>query len=310
MEKKIMLALDDSIHSKNVVKYAVGISSAVKNLKYVLFHVQPMISQFLQDEARKSMKSKAELERVKKRNDENAHHLLNNYKDEMVRMGIEADQIDILTRPRKLGLAKDIINYSQERRYDAIVVGRRGLSQLQEKIMGSVTSELVEHSRVIPIWVIDGRVTSNKILIAVDGSEYSVRAVDHVSFMVGDNKDTYLTFLHVKTKGADISHIEFDEEKSKNLEKIIVRGSQAYVDEFHPQAIQKLKDAGIEEDRFEIRVAEKVKNIANTIIEKAVNEDFGTLVIGRSGISKSFFMGSVSRSIIKGSSNRALWIVS
>ena len=74
--------------------------------------------------------------------------------------------------------------------------------------------------------------------------------------------------------------------------------------------VHKLKDAGIEEDRFEIRVVEKVKNIAKTIIEKAVNEDFGTLVIGRSGISKSIFMGSVSRSIIKRSSNRAIWIVS
>jgi nucleotide-binding universal stress UspA family protein len=310
MGKKIMLAVDDSVHSKHTVAYAARISSAVKVLHIVLFHVQPMISLFLQDEARKSMKANAELEKVRKSNDEKAHRLLNGYKDEMVQMGIDADCIERVTLPRKLGLAKDIINFAQERRYDAIVVGRRGLSHLQEKIMGSVTAELVEHSKVIPVWVIDGKVTSNKILIAVDGSEYSLRAVDHVSFIVGDNEDTYLTFFHIKASGADFSKIEFDAEKSGELEKIIARGNQKFVDEFHARAMQKLKDAGIGEDRFEIRVAERVKNVGKAILDKTSKEDFGTIVIGRSGISKSFFMGSVSRYVIKRATDCALWIVS
>jgi nucleotide-binding universal stress UspA family protein len=37
--------------------------------------------------------------------------------------------------------------------------------------------------------------------------------------------------------------------------------------------------------------------------------NFGTVVIGRRGINKAFFMGSVSRYIINRISNRSLWIV-
>ena len=68
MEKKILLAVDDSIQSKYAVKYAATVSSTVKNLHYVLFHVQPMISLYIKDEALKSPQAKAELDKVVKKN--------------------------------------------------------------------------------------------------------------------------------------------------------------------------------------------------------------------------------------------------
>ena len=40
MEKKILLAVDDSIHSKHAVQYAVMMSSVVKELTYTLFNIK------------------------------------------------------------------------------------------------------------------------------------------------------------------------------------------------------------------------------------------------------------------------------
>ncbi len=39
MDQKILLAVDDSLQSKDAVKYAVAISSAVKDLHYPLHEV-------------------------------------------------------------------------------------------------------------------------------------------------------------------------------------------------------------------------------------------------------------------------------
>lgn len=64
MEKKILLAVDNSRNSRNAIHYAVGLSSFVKNLHYVLFHVQPVISLFLKEEAQKSLTTKSKLESV------------------------------------------------------------------------------------------------------------------------------------------------------------------------------------------------------------------------------------------------------
>ena len=54
MDKKIMIAVDDSRHSKNAVRYAAGIYEVLKDMKFTIMHVQPTISEYLLDEAKKS----------------------------------------------------------------------------------------------------------------------------------------------------------------------------------------------------------------------------------------------------------------
>ncbi len=43
VERKILVAVDDSIHSRHAVQYAVRMSSVVKGVAWTLFHVQPPI---------------------------------------------------------------------------------------------------------------------------------------------------------------------------------------------------------------------------------------------------------------------------
>lgn len=306
MEKKILLAVDDSRHSKHAIYYAASVSSFVKNLHYVLFHVQPVISFFLKEEARKSLKAKRKLESVVKKNKESALGLLENYKDEMVQVGIDSDRIEIVTRTRKLGLGKDIIDFGQSRNFDAIVVGRRGLSRLQEMYMGSVTSNVLEHSRVIPVWLVDGGVNATEILVAIDGSESSLHTIDHISFMVSNNPDVRLTLLHVSSSARNFN---LDEEPNPELEQIVARGDKASIEQFYPHAKQKFKDVGISEDQIEMKTVKGGRRAGKAILDFALKGNYGTVIIGRRGVNKAFFMGSVSRYIINRVSNRALWIV-
>ena len=93
MRKKVLVSADDSRHSKNAVQYAVQASAFIPDLHYVLFHVQPMISLFLRDEAQKNIKTKTELEKLQIRNNESAHRLLDELRNEMVRQGINEERI-------------------------------------------------------------------------------------------------------------------------------------------------------------------------------------------------------------------------
>jgi hypothetical protein len=49
MEKKVLIAVDDSRHSENALRYAAGMAESAGEMSFVLFHVQPMISQYLLD---------------------------------------------------------------------------------------------------------------------------------------------------------------------------------------------------------------------------------------------------------------------
>jgi nucleotide-binding universal stress UspA family protein len=306
MEKKILLAVDDSRHSRHAIRYAVSVSSFVKNLHYMLFHVQPAISLFLKEEAQKSLTAKSKLDNVVKKNKEAAFSLLETYKNEMVQLGIDSDRIETVTRTRKLGLGKDIIDFGQSRNFDAIVVGRRGLSRLQEMYMGSVTSNVLEHSQVIPVWLVDGNITASEILVAVDGSESSLRTIDHVSFMISNNPEVRLTLLHVTS---DARNFNPDEEPSPELEEIIARGDKASIEQFYAHAKQKFKEVGISEDQIEMKTVKGGRRAGKAILDFALKGNYGTVIMGRRGVNKAFFMGSVSRYVINRISNRALWIV-
>lgn len=309
MQKKILQAVDNTRPSQRAIHYAVQLSSVVNKLHYVLIHIQPMVSFFLQEEASKSASAKRQLDKVLKKNDLFAGKLLDDCRDEMENKGIASDRIECIIKKRNLGYAKDIIDYAQKERYDAIVVGRRGLSGLFKMDAGSVTTDILEQSQVIPVWLVDGEVASSEMLMAIDGSESSLRAVDHVSFILSGNSDVHLTLLHVTSNARNYCEIDLEEQPNPELEEIVARGDKACIDQFYPHAIKKFKDAGISEDRIKIETVKGSRLAGKTILDFAQKGNYGTVIIGRRGVNKSFFMGSVSRYLINKISNRALWIV-
>ncbi len=309
MSKKFLIAVDDSIHSKNAIKYASNIFASVKEANFTLFHVQPMISEYLLDEAKNDLAAEAELKRMIKKNTEAGESLLQKYREEMIRLGVSEQHIDSITLPRTLGLAKDILKYSSGDVYDAIIMGRRGLSGLQEIILGSVSANVVEHSKSTPVWLIDGEVVSQKIMFAVDGSENSLKALDHLAHMMGDHPDARILFFHVQPKIRDYCPIDFETTETDQLEDMIVQGDKRCIDQFFAHAHKKLKDAGFNDNQIEVKVSDTLLNPGKAIIEEAKQGDYGTVVIGRRGINKTFFTGSVSRYVINQMSDKALWIV-
>lgn len=307
MEKKILLAVDDSAHSKNAVRYAVKMSLFVKELSYTLFNVQPDMSSFLADEAKTNLRAQSALEKLKKKNAEKSQLMLERHRALMTELGIDSKRIELKTQPKKIGTAKDIIESAQEKRYDAIVVGRRGLSRMQEVLMGSLTTKLLEHSRIIPVWVVDGDVISQKIMAAIDGSETSFRAIDHLSFMLGGNPNVTITLFHVIPKAGDYCELDLDD---KDIEEMILSGNKTCIAHFNALAYKKFKDAGISEKQIQIKEVPCTMKVGKIIIDEMKNGDYGTVVIGRRGINKAFFMGSVSQYVLERTSDSALWLVS
>jgi len=306
MDKKILLAVDDSIHSKNAVKYAARISSLANNLSYTLFNVQPTISQYILDDAKKDARVSAELSKIKRKNAKEAESVLEKYKTQMINLGIKEQHVDTVTRPKMEGRAKDVLEYARKGLYDTIVVGRRGQSLLKEVFMDCTTCNLLEHARDIPVWVVDGDVAASKILLAADGSESSIRAVDHLSFIVGHNPDVRITLFHVVPDSISMGSYAVD----GFLEEFLVEKDRQKIKDFHDRVRGMFKEAGIPEDRIEIKEVQRSGNAGKAILEEAETGDYGTVVVGRRGDNRSFFMGSVSKYVLNRTEGRALWVVS
>jgi nucleotide-binding universal stress UspA family protein len=309
MNKKILLAVDNSRPSKLALDYVVQMSAMIPDLHFVLFYVQPMVSLFLKEEARTSTMARKKIEKISNRNARLAQSLLDEYQSDMIGRGIASERIEVTTQARRLGFAKDIIEFAQQGRFDAIVVGRRGLSGIAKLYAGSVTANILEQSQVIPVWLVDGKAGAGKILVAVDGSEASLRVIDHISFMMNGDSEARITLLHIASNARNSCEIDFEEEPDTELEDIIVRGDKACIDQFYVRVLEKFNQAGIEGERVRFETIEGRKRVGKAIMDFAEKGDYSTLVVGRRGIDRSFFMGSVSRYMIKNLSDGAVWLI-
>jgi nucleotide-binding universal stress UspA family protein len=309
MEKQVLIPVDKSRSSLQAVRYVARASSFVKDLQCVLFHVQAPVSLYLREEAARDLHVRAQLNKTLKKNEATAMALLSRLRSEMTDAGFDPERIRLVTRPRELGLAQDVIEYAQKMMVDAIVVGRRGVTGIQKFFDASISEAVLERSQVIPVWLVSGDAQPKKILVAIDGSRDSLRAVDHVGFMMSENKQVHITLIHVTNTARNYCEIDLDEELDPEFAQIIEKKDRACLDQFYPQAMDTFVRMGLSKEQIEVQTIQGTRRIGHHVVEYTQQHGFDTLVIGRRGINKSFFMGSVSRQIIGQVSGSTVWVV-
>ena len=132
---------------------------------------------------------------------------------------------------------------------------------------------------------------TKKILVATDGSENATMGAAYVGDMLANRKDITVTILHIQT-----------EESTKN---------EAGMIEMMNIARSLLIKAGIPEETITIEVRKRKGGIARDILDEMAAGGYGTIVVGRRGISKAeqFLFGSVSNKIVQNAKDSTVWVV-
>lgn len=308
MGKKILLAVDDSVYSKQAVKYAARIASAVENITYTLFNVKPLVSQILIEGAEADPEAKAQVNTLVRRNTEAARRVVENLKDFMVGEGIRENRVQSVTESTHLGMAKDILNRAEEGLYDAILMARRGLTPSRDFFIGTIAAKVMEHALKIPVWIVNGETISMKFLLAVDGSENSQRAVDYLIDMVGANPDLKLTLFHVLPYLSHYYSVDFERE-NPHLQEVLQHEDKRRMEDFYEKLYPRLETAGLRRSQIEIKSSIRSYDISTAILGEAKTGHYGTVVIGRRGEREAFFTGRIAMRLVQKVSNQALCVV-
>ena len=228
-------------------------------------------------------------------------------KEVLLRAGFPADRVVPKIQRRKVGIARDVLREAAQA-YDAVVVGRSGVSDLKDVVVGSVAHKLVSRVNSIPVGVVGGTPETQKVLIGFDGSEGSMRAVDFVCSMLAGKDRVILLCLLVRSLGI---HAGSDLVFSLQHESAWLRSISRQIEPSFPEAEARLIDAGFHPDHVYIRILENVRSRAESLTRAAKEDGFGTLVVGRRGLSvvKEFTMGRVTRKVLHMADQRAVWIV-
>jgi len=156
-----------------------------------------------------------------------------------------------------------------------------------------------------------------RILVAIDDSDGSWRAVDYVGRQFSGVNDLKITLFHVLVglppQFWDDGHFLTEEEKAAR--KIVIEkwlSNQKYILEpLFKRAIEILTALGIRREQIEIKsVSESIDVIAQCILAEAKAGGYQTLVVGRCGRSiRHFLLGSTASTIINAGAGIAIYVV-
>ena len=144
------------------------------------------------------------------------------------------------------------------------------------------------------------------ILIAVDESENARRAVSYVAQLLGDLEDFKVTVLHV------IPQPEEDFFKTSTEKEEWCSQYQEKVDAMLKGYRQILIRAGFHPHDVSVRSPFRYcPSMAACILAERDETEYGTLVVGRQGLSRSeeFIFGSISSKIVSHARNCTVWVV-
>jgi nucleotide-binding universal stress UspA family protein len=294
MKRKFLLALDGSNQAFEAVRYA-GRLFPPERTEVVLFHVLTPFPESFWD-IEKEPESRYENDEIRSweaHQDQKIQMFMEEANRLFLDQNFPQDAVRIKIQKRKAGIARDIVRESLNN-YDGVVLGRWGTSMLKDFLWGSVANKLIERLVHTPVCVVGGTPLIGKILVAIDASEGAKKAVDYVGDMADGSRWEICLFHAIR----DLDRDKTDQAK-KNMGSIF------------ESAIDHFEKAGFNRHQIHTRIVSQVPSRASTIIVEALNGGYGTIVVGRRGLSnvKEFDMGRVSNKIIQMGREMAVWIV-
>jgi len=309
MLKKLLIALDGSVYSSNTLHYLEQLFAHLDDIRLHLLSVVTCApaeagSAWLDELELLGMLSTEEQRRYAA-----AKKFLHNAAAGLARNGIAREQVTTEVRISSSNPAAEVLHAARKGLFDALVLGRRGVSRLEELIMGSVSSTMFEKCHDVPIWIVDGQVDSRRFLVPVDGSHFTLQAVDHLCFILKDNPYAEVTLFHSAAMFAQKQDLGMGY-CEQYLPPEWCRTHHQDTDLYFLAPRQMLINSGFPPERIHRRETKKGMYPSRQIVRQALVDDFGTIVMGRRDkeIVKGVF-GSVTEKVVAMSENTAVWIV-
>lgn len=309
-QRTILLVVDGSYQSYETVNYVSGVLPPL-GTKIVLLHIMSKVPDAFWDLEKDPIWQQKvqtvrgwEIQQGKK-----IGEFMKRACQVFVNAGFPGSAVQINIRERKEGIARDIGTESRCG-YDAVILGRRGLSTIQELSLGGIAHKVILKVNDLAVWLVGGRPETEKIIIGVDSSVGSMLAVDHVAKVTqGMNKKVLLIHVIRRVDGP-LGDIE-DTEIVEQIQKEHFDRAAREIEPVFAKASGKLQAAGIPAENISTKVVKGATTRAGTIIDEAGAGGYGTIVVGRRGVStvEDFDMGRVSNKLVQASKDRALWVV-
>ncbi|MGC8493712.1 MAG: universal stress protein [Syntrophobacteraceae bacterium] len=312
--ERILVANDGSQHSLKMVEY---VSSILDRDRYevVLYHVVTRVPESFIDYGQKGQTYNYRLINVDEWEEKQARTIdsfMATAKSIFLNAGFAEEAVTVRIEDRQTGIAQDMVAESQMG-YRALVLGRKGLSDVKDFMLGSVAERILGLVR-LPIWIVGESGPPAKILVCLDGSEESNCTLTHLASVLGPSSSIETTLFHAVRSFHSFRNFMRDVLGSEaDMEKVHSDLDQAatMMQPSFDKAKEILISGGVAPEKIRQKIARGISSAAHAIVQEAEEGGYDTILIGRRGLSRveEFLMGSVSRKVIQMAKRKTVWVV-
>ncbi len=314
--QKWLVLVDGSERSIQTVRYIRDFMPIDARTQIVLFHVLSGMP----EEYRELLKDSdciGVLQELKNRETEKkvqALSYLERAREMLISSGIPEHAIELKLKGVQKGVARDIIDEAGSS-YTAVLMSRRGITMaLHNIILGSVAVKLLQSLSFVPLILVGPALSVKKVLLAVDASDSSMKAVEFAGSILGGRGYEICIFHAI----IGLGKIDFELSGCDKLTMTEKQMTDTCVDAFKVKVARlfknvkdKLLASGFEPEKISEKIVPGVYSRSEAIVQEAESGAYSTIVVGRRGLSRveAFFMGRVGHKVVYEGKNFTVWVV-
>ncbi len=250
--KRILLATDGSEHSMGASKYLADIYGGASDVEITLLHICPPIPPLYREE-RHDPQIREVYNAWKKKKEKEAKDYIEEAREILQKGGFKRSHIKAKAMHQVVGIARDILREMDAEKYDACVIGKKGMGWFDDMFLGSITTKLLEISENHPLWLISGkRWNSRSVLVAMDHTAQIVQLARYVGQMLRGLEGVRIRFFHYFAPFVGNLTAE-ERRKMKEFEKRAAERERDRMFQFFGEAQKALEELGFGRKEMESR---------------------------------------------------------
>lgn len=292
MQKELLLAIGDDCAASYNLRFLKEIFRNFCDLKLTLFYVAPRQAVWETTEKELELRGDALKEFLDNKESKGEKVLEDARRWISEIAGCSGDNVISKMVPSKKGTARELIDEAHSGMYDALLLGKKGFSWLENLFENSVCHELLWRDIDFPIWICRKLPDTPRhdVLLCMDGSDASLRMVDHAGYMLAEEPEHSFTLFHVAEGGFEAA-----------------RSSRIF-----EEGLALLAEHNIDEERIELKMVTSGSTLKATLKE-AEEGNYSAVGVGKRSMGEpsrmeECFPSSFTVRLLRQLTHSALWI--
>jgi nucleotide-binding universal stress UspA family protein len=306
VSKKILVAVDGSEKGYEAVSIVGDFLKSHPDIEMALFHCVPEVAGLLPGELFAGLESTVKTSLADQQKVGNV--VFSECRRRLVDVGFPEHKINVRLKLDSADPAEDIQLEAGSQGIRSIAMGRRGRSQLETLLLGSVSSKVALYSRHHSVWIVDTPVyKTRKVLVAMEGLPDARVLIDYVAEVLAPIPELQYHFIHlmppVPPTFWDDGHILGPDEQRDRQARVEKWRSvwKKNVEQFMLEGRNLLTAGGVPEENLEVTITLTKEGIARDLLNEIAAKQYQLVVMGKKSFDerKPFLMGSHAHKVLQ-----------